>query len=176
MINISTCQFKYDKKIVVDISSLEIKDGEHLFLYGKSGSGKSTFLNLLCGILTPNAGDIEVLGTKMKSLSATQKDTFRADNFGAIFQEFNLLPYLSVEKNIALSCEFSKVKSQNVRNIKQEIKELLEALELDVDPSTQAMKLSVGQQQRVESIGLKIHQGQAVEGSGVDAVRVVCQQ
>lgn len=149
MINIPKCQFMYDKKPVVDITSLEIKDGEHLFLYGKSGSGKSTFLNLLCGILTPNAGVIEVLGTELKTLSATQKDKFRADNFGAIFQEFNLLPYLSVEKNIALSCEFSKNKAANVKNIKEEIKSLLNALELDVDLSTPAMNLSVGQQQRV---------------------------
>lgn len=149
MINIPTCQFMYDKKPIVDITSLEIKDGEHLFLYGKSGSGKSTFLNLLCGILTPKAGRIEVLGEDLKSMNATQRDKFRADNFGAIFQEFNLLPYLSVEKNIALSCDFSKTKAANVRNVKQEIKSLLDALELDVDPSTQAMKLSVGQQQRV---------------------------
>lgn len=149
MINIPTCQFMYDKKPIVDITSLEIKDGEHLFLYGKSGSGKSTFLNLLCGILTPNAGKIEVLGKDLKTLSATQKDKFRADNFGAIFQEFNLLPYLSVEKNIALSCEFSKTKAANVKNIKEEIKGLLDALELNVDLSTPAMNLSVGQQQRV---------------------------
>lgn len=149
MINIPTCQFMYDKKLIIDINSLDIKDGEHLFLYGKSGSGKSTFLNLLCGILTPKAGNIEVLGTNLKTLSATQKDKFRADNFGAIFQEFNLLPYLSVEKNIALSCEFSKIKTQNVGNIKEEIKGLLDALELNVELSTPAMNLSVGQQQRV---------------------------
>jgi len=149
MINISTCQFKYDKDIVVDINSLQIKEGEHLFLHGKSGSGKSTFLNLLCGILEPTYGEIEVLGTILGSLNAPAKDRFRADNYGTIFQQFNLLPYLSVEENISLACEFSAVKTSHAKNIKEEIGSLLDALELSVDVTTPAMNLSVGQQQRV---------------------------
>ncbi|MCX6051348.1 MAG: ABC transporter ATP-binding protein [Campylobacterales bacterium] len=145
MIHISTCQFQYDKKSVLDIDSLHIKEGEHIFLHGKSGSAKSTFLNLLCGILEPTHGDIEVFGTKLSSLSLSQKDKFRADNFGVIFQQFNLLPYLSVEENILLACGFTKSKKIS----KEEIKILLDALELSVDCKTAAMKLSVGQQQRV---------------------------
>jgi putative ABC transport system ATP-binding protein len=149
MINISNCQFSYDKDIVVDIDSLNIKECEHVFLHGKSGSGKSTFLNLLCGILEPSKGTIKVLGVPFSSLSRSGKDEFRADNFGTIFQQFNLLPYLSVEKNISLACEFSKVKTYNVKNIDEEIRSLLDALELKVDLTTPAMNLSVGEQQRV---------------------------
>ncbi|MFA6195564.1 MAG: ABC transporter ATP-binding protein [Sulfurimonas sp.] len=145
MIKISTCQFGYDKKIVLDIETLHIKEGEHIFLHGKSGSAKSTFLNLLCAVLEPTQGDIEVFGTKLSLLSATQKDKFRAENFGVIFQQFNLLPYLSVEENIVLACGF--IKSKKIS--KEEIKILLDALELSVDCKTVAMKLSVGQQQRV---------------------------
>lgn len=149
MIHIASCKFKYDKEIVVDMNSLKIQEGEHLFLHGKSGTGKSTFLNLLCGVLEPTSGEIEVFKTKLGLLSHAQKDKFRADNYGTIFQQFNLLPYLSVEENIALACEFSKLKTSQVKNIKQEIASLLEALELSVDLKISAMYLSVGQQQRV---------------------------
>lgn len=149
MITVSTCRFGYKNDIVVDINALEIKEGEHLFLQGKSGSGKSTFLNLLCGVLTPSSGEIEVLGKKFSSLSASQRDSFRADNYGTIFQQFNLLPYLSIEENISLACEFSQEKRKNIKDIKGEIKNLLDALEMDGDISTPAMRLSVGQQQRV---------------------------
>jgi len=149
VITVSTCQFGYKNDIVVDINALEIKEGEHLFLQGKSGSGKSTFLNLLCGVLTPTSGEIEVLGKKFSSLSASQQDSFRADNYGTIFQQFNLLPYLSIEENISLACEFSQEKRKNVKDIKGEIKNLLDALEMDGDISAPAMRLSVGQQQRV---------------------------
>ncbi|MFA6192163.1 MAG: ATP-binding cassette domain-containing protein [Sulfurimonas sp.] len=145
MIDISTCRFGYDKESVLDIESLQIKEGGHIFLHGKSGSAKSTFLNLLCGVLEPTFGDIEVLGTKFSSLNGLQKDKFRADNYGVIFQQFNLLPYLNVEENISLACGFSKAK----RATKEEIESLLDALELSVDLKTSAMKLSVGQQQRV---------------------------
>lgn len=119
------------------------------FLHGKSGSGKSTFLNLLCGILEPTTGEIEILGTKLGSLSNSVKDRFRADNYGTIFQQFNLLPYLNVEENISLACKFSEVKTSHVKNMKEEIESLLDALELSVDLSTPAMNLSVGEQQRV---------------------------
>ncbi|MDO8454822.1 MAG: ABC transporter ATP-binding protein [Sulfurimonas sp.] len=145
MIDISTCRFKYENETILDIDSLHIKEGEHIFLHGKSGSAKSTFLNLLCGVLEPTFGDIEVLGTKFSSLNGLQKDRFRADNYGIIFQQFNLLPYLSVEENISLACGFSKSKSAT----KEEIENLLDALQLSVDLKTPAMKLSVGQQQRV---------------------------
>ncbi len=145
MINISTCRFGYEKETILDIESLHIKEGEHIFLHGKSGSAKSTFLNLLCAVLEPTCGDIEVFGTKLSSLSTSVKDRFRADNYGIIFQQFNLLPYLSVEENISLACGFSKSK----RATKEEIESLLDALQLSVDLKTPAMKLSVGQQQRV---------------------------
>ncbi len=149
MINISTCQFAYEKSSIIDIDSLNIKEGEHLFLHGKSGSGKSTFLNLLCGVLVPTSGSIEVNSTKIELLSASERDSFRADNYGTIFQQFNLLAYLSVKENISLACGFSKEKTSNIKNMNEEIKSLLDALELNVDISRPAMNLSVGEQQRV---------------------------
>ncbi|MCD6433411.1 MAG: ATP-binding cassette domain-containing protein [Sulfurimonas sp.] len=152
IIEIDSVIFRYsdDEKNILDIESLCVKEGEHLFLHGKSGSGKTTFLNMLCGIIEPNSGEIKIVTEDITKLSASQKDRFRSDNYGTIFQQFNLLPYLSVEQNIALACQFSKQKSLNVKNVKEEIRNLLDALDLPLDLlAKSAMTLSVGQQQRV---------------------------
>lgn len=152
IIEISSCVFKYpqNKKNILDMQPLHVKSGEHIFLHGKSGSGKTTFLNILCGIIEPEKSDIKILQTDLSRLSSSQKDRFRADNYGTIFQQFNLLPYLSVKQNISLACGFSKQKSLHVSDIDSEIERLLDAL--DLSPAlihTPAMNLSVGEQQRV---------------------------
>lgn len=132
------------------MAPLHVRKGEHIFLHGKSGSGKTTFLNILCGIIEPDISDIKILHTDFSKLSSSHKDRFRADNYGTVFQQFNLLPYLSVKENIALSCGFSKQKSSHVSDMESEIERLLK--ELDLSPAllnTPAMNLSVGEQQRV---------------------------
>jgi len=152
IIEIESCIFKYpqNKKNSLDIKPLHVRQGEHIFLHGKSGSGKTTFLNVLCGIIEPVESNIQVLQTDFSALSSSQKDRFRADNYGTIFQQFNLLPYLSVKQNIALSCGFSKQKNSHVQDMDGEIKRLLEALDLSSTLyDTPAMNLSVGEQQRV---------------------------
>ena len=80
-------------KPTLDIPSLEVKRGEHVFIKGPSGCGKSTLLSLLTGIASCDSGSLKVLDTELASLSQTQRDRFRADNIGYIFQQFNLLPY-----------------------------------------------------------------------------------
>nr|WP_321265437.1 ATP-binding cassette domain-containing protein [uncultured Sulfurimonas sp.] len=152
IINIKSCNFKYPNsdKNIINIKSLSIKSGVHIFLRGKSGSGKSTFLNLLTGIIEPQSGCIEVLGVDITSLSAKEKDRFRGDNYGIVFQQFNLLPYLNVEENLSLVAKFSKQKSQNIKNLTKEIDTLLDAVEIPRQmKSKKAMELSVGEQQRV---------------------------
>lgn len=147
IVNINDCKFSYDgKKNIVNINQLDINEGEHIFLKGKSGSGKTTFLNLLCGVLSPDSGSIKVLDTELTKLSQTKKDKFRADNYGVVFQHFNLLPYLSVYENITLPLNFSKQKQKKATDVD----ELLLALGLQKELKNQkAMNLSVGEQQRV---------------------------
>jgi len=152
IIDINSCSFKYPRALQesINIQKLTIKEGEHIFLRGRSGSGKSTFLNLLCGVIEPQQGSIEILGTDITKLSASQKDSFRGDNMGIIFQQLNLLPYLSVEENISLALNFSKQKSSNIKDIKKEIDYLLDSLQLShAMKDKKAMNLSVGEQQRV---------------------------
>jgi putative ABC transport system ATP-binding protein len=129
------------------IPSWQVETGKNVFLYGRSGEGKSTLLNLISGIENRYTGDIHVLGQDMAKLSQRQKDTFRANNIGIIFQQFNLLPYLSAEQNIRLAQRFRSV---NKTADSSELASICERLELSRHILKQkAMELSVGQQQRV---------------------------
>lgn len=125
--------------------------GEHVFIYGPSGSGKSTLLSLITGVQQHNSGSISILDTAFSTLSQKQKDRFRADHIGYIFQQFNLLPYLSVVENIVLPCQFSSQRKSNVTgSLTQRAHELLDKLHLPKSVREKpVIDLSVGQQQRV---------------------------
>jgi putative ABC transport system ATP-binding protein len=129
------------------IPNWQVDTGKKVFLYGRSGEGKSTLLNLITGIENRYTGSIKVLGQDMGKLSQRQKDTFRANNIGIIFQQFNLLPYLSAKQNILLAQRFKSVsKTPNLK----EMGAICERLELSSNLLKQkAIELSVGQQQRV---------------------------
>jgi putative ABC transport system ATP-binding protein len=127
-----------------------VHTGKSLFLHGPSGSGKSTLLNLIGGVLLPTHGSVSLLGQAQGELSASRRDAFRADHLGFIFQQFNLIPYLSVLDNVLLPCRFSALRASRVSEPEAEARRLLSAL--DLDPallSRPAAELSVGQQQRV---------------------------
>jgi putative ABC transport system ATP-binding protein len=134
----------------LDITDFQVAADEQVFIHGESGSGKSTLLNLIAGVLTPQQGNITALGQPLSALSAAARDRFRVDHIGLIFQQFNLIPYLSVLDNVLLPCRFSARRSQRAGDPKQAAATLLQHLDLDAGlwqrPATQ---LSVGQQQRV---------------------------
>ena len=92
---------------VLDIASLEVAAGETVFVHGPSGCGKSTLLSLLAGVLLSQSGRVALLGTEWSDLHPTARDRYRVDHVGYIFQQFNLLPYLSVRDNVLLPCRFS---------------------------------------------------------------------
>jgi len=91
----------------LDIAKLHIAAGDTMFLHGPSGCGKSTLLSLLTGVLLPQAGTVSVLGTPWSRLSAGARDRQRVQHLGYIFQQFNLLPYLTALDNVLLPCRFS---------------------------------------------------------------------
>jgi putative ABC transport system ATP-binding protein len=140
---------------IVDIDSLQLQAGERLFLRGPSGSGKSTLLSLLAGVVVAQAGSVAVLGQDLGSLGAAQRDRFRADHLGVIFQMFNLIPYLSVVENVTLPCGFSPRRSARARrttgSVRGEALRLLEHLDMAHGDllGRPVTELSVGQQQRV---------------------------
>ena len=138
----------------LSIASMQVQKGEHVFLHGASGSGKTTLLNLLTGINTPQSGQVEMLGLDVAQLSEAKRDRFRADHLGVIFQQFNLLPYLSVIDNVLLSCYFSKHRQQKAENTVGSATESAKQLLLDMEISekqlnSEVSSLSMGQQQRV---------------------------
>ncbi|RTZ14280.1 ABC transporter ATP-binding protein [Vibrio aquaticus] len=148
----------------LDIASLNVKQGEHLFIKGPSGCGKSTLLGLLTGINTPTAGTVTVLGTDLATLSASQRDKFRANNIGYIFQQFNLLPYLSVIENVTLPCQFAKQRKQQVvGDLNSQARKLLKKLRLPESLLNKPVtELSIGQQQRVAAARALIGQPKIV--------------
>ena len=140
---------------VLDIADLRIEPGSRLFIQGPSGSGKTSLLNLLAGVVVPTKGSLSVLGKDLTRLSGPQRDAFRADHVGFVFQMFNLIPYLSLVENVLLPLRFSRRRLTSVRDrVGDPVKEarrLLEHLGLGSDglQDRTVTRLSVGQQQRV---------------------------
>jgi putative ABC transport system ATP-binding protein len=124
--------------------------GERVLLLGSSGSGKSTLLSLICGIATPQRGQVLIAGTDMGALRAGARDRFRAARIGVIFQQFNLLPYASVADNILLPLRFAPERRARAADAIAEARRLCMAIGLpDNLLYMPAGRLSVGQQQRV---------------------------
>ena len=139
--------FEQGEERVLDIPSWEIARSERVFLQGESGSGKSTLLSLLSGMFVPSSGQVSVLGTAVSSLSTRERDRFRSGNIGFVFQQFNLIPYLSVLDNILLAARFAETTGVSAR---ARAGELLIKVNLGVELHDRpAGQLSIGQQQRV---------------------------
>ena len=143
-----------DQQPIIDIADFSIGKGERVFLVGPSGSGKSTLLGLVGGVLTPTDGDISVLGKGLNGLRTAERDRYRSDYIGFIFQLFNLLPYLSVIDNVILPCRFSLRRQQRALSksdsLEAEARRLLEHLQVTPELMSRSVtELSIGQQQRV---------------------------
>lgn len=152
VIKLSKLKFSYPQapeRTILSIGSWEVQRGEHVFLYGPSGSGKSTLLNILTGMVEPNSGSIAILDTDLATLKNKQKDKFRAQHIGFVFQQLNLIPYLSVRDNILLADYFT-AKPAVKEEVEAHLLHLIESLQLPHSILSQpASQLSVGQQQRV---------------------------
>ncbi|MEF7613087.1 ABC transporter ATP-binding protein [Aquincola sp. MAHUQ-54] len=134
----------------LDIDRFDVAAGETLFLHGPSGCGKSTLLTILAGVLQPQAGSVELLGTPWSALRSSRRDQRRADHVGYVFQQFNLLPYLSVLDNVLLPCRFSAVRARAAGDAQGEARRLLGHMALPAALwQREPTALSVGQQQRV---------------------------
>ncbi len=135
----------------VALAQLHIEAGHTVFLHGPSGCGKSTLLGLLAGVLVAQRGQVQLLGKDWARLGSAARDAHRADHVGVIFQQFNLLPYLSVMDNVLLPCRFSARRAGRcVGGPKAAAQRLLQQVDLPTALwARRADQLSVGQQQRV---------------------------
>jgi putative ABC transport system ATP-binding protein len=139
---------------VFDGLDMSLGRGERLFISGPSGCGKSTLLSLVAGIMLPDSGEIRVGGVSLAGLSGPKRDRLRGERIGYIFQQFNLVPYLSALDNVLLPCGFSKERRRRAlrfaRTPAQAGRLLLERLGIPQELHGRgAARLSVGQQQRV---------------------------
>ena len=107
--------FQWDKKnkFSLKIKKLSVEKNKKVIMFGESGSGKSTLLNLISGILSPVSGKIVVKNKVINNLPQNKKDKFRANNIGVIFQQFNILEYISPIQNILLPCNFTNFEKNN---------------------------------------------------------------
>jgi putative ABC transport system ATP-binding protein len=144
VINTSNLNHQYDKNTVVSLPDISINKGDTVLVIGKSGSGKSTFLNIVGGLLKPSHGEVSVNGVNTASLSQSQLDQFRAKNIGFIFQKNHFIQALTVYENIALAQYLS---GQN--EDKAYIKHLLKSLQLETKTHKYIDTLSEGEKQRV---------------------------
>lgn len=138
--------------LVIGNAAVNLK--KQVFLHGPSGCGKSTLLALLGGILLPKSGTLEVLGTNPALLSGRERDRFRVDRIGFIFQQFNLIPYLDVLGNVLLPCRFSPRRAARAverdGSAEDSARSILATMGMAGDVLRRpAGRLSVGQQQRV---------------------------
>ncbi|RPJ77847.1 MAG: ABC transporter ATP-binding protein [Alphaproteobacteria bacterium] len=153
-IRIKDLKFSYQSQknnlspLVLSIDELEIKTSEKVFLYGPSGYGKSTLLNILAGVLEVKSGNVEVLGKNLHDISQGARDHLRGENIGYIFQIFNLIPYLNIKENIVLPCLINKKRGEGI-DFYAQADELIKTLGLVDHAQKNVTDLSIGQQQRV---------------------------
>ncbi len=130
-------------QVILDIESFELSENEQIALKGGSGCGKTTFLNTIAGITTFDKGTIEVDGVAIDSLSEAQRDKFRGQKIGYIFQSFHLLPGYTAFENVILGMSF------NSGIDKALARDLLVRVGLEDRMLHTPGQLSVGQRQRV---------------------------
>ena len=150
IIDLHNVRFAYPQapdKNVLNIKAWSVTAKQHVFIHGPSASGKSTLLNLLSGMICATDGTVTVLGQQLEQMRERQRDRFRAEHIGYVFQQFNLIPYLDALDNIHLAHYFSPAKTHTLRH---NIEQLLTKLNIArADWHKPTANLSIGQQQRV---------------------------
>lgn len=134
--------------------SLDVLRRETVALRGRSGSGKSTLLNLICGIDTPDRGEIIVDGRCISRATERERTLYRREHIGFVYQAFNLVPTLTVADNVRLVLELNNVAEPEAQN---RVEQLLAAVELSDRVNSYPDVLSGGEQQRVAIARALVH-------------------
>jgi putative ABC transport system ATP-binding protein len=149
MISIRKLEFRYpNSDFQLSIDELSIQRGEKVAVIGPSGSGKTTLLNLLAGISVPDSGELKIGDVELTALTDSQRRNFRISRIGLVFQQFELIDYLTARDNILLpyAINHSLRLTEAIRN---EAELRAEAMGLADKLQRRPQKLSQGEQQRV---------------------------
>ena len=140
--------FRSGSNIVSALANVDltIESGDFIAVMGASGSGKSTLLHLMAGLIRPTSGTVSVEGEDLAKMSDRQLTLFRRRRIGIVFQNYNLIPHLTVEENILLPV---RADGRSIREDAQSRQALWEQLEITEQLSRLPDTLSGGQQQRV---------------------------
>jgi ABC-type lipoprotein export system ATPase subunit len=144
MLQTKNLRYSYNNTQVLEFPDLKCQKGENWLLLGQSGSGKTTFLHLLGGLLSPQSGSIRIGETDMAGLKKTALDHFRGQNIGIIFQTAHFIKALTVEENLVLAQQLAGFKED-----KTLIFNILQKLNLSHKLKSKPSELSVGEAQRV---------------------------
>ena len=141
MIKITDVSKQFPNETAIDYNDITFEKGKSYMLLGASGCGKSTLLNMIAGILSPEKGTIEIAGEDMTKKSQKQKDKFRIEKIGYIFQDFKLIEEMTVMDNISI-LRLEKVDISGIDDV-------LESLEILDKKNKKVKHLSGGEKQRV---------------------------
>jgi putative ABC transport system ATP-binding protein len=153
VLNIQSICKSFDESVtpLLNNVSFSLADGESLAIMGASGSGKSTLLNIIAGLTHCESGTIYHNSADLNRLSSSQRDRYRAEHFGMVFQQFNLIDSLNVEDNASLPARYLGLPYA------ERLSPLIEQLGLANKKSSPISQLSGGEQQRVAIARALVH-------------------
>ena len=149
MIDISSLQFSYRRaEFQLSIPELHVDLGEKLAVIGPSGTGKTTLLNLIAGIVTPQQGSVSVGDVQVNTLTDDRRREFRITNIGLVFQDFELIDYLNVLDNILHPYRITHALKLNTE-VRQRAVSLAESMDIGDKLKRFVNDMSQGEKQRV---------------------------
>jgi putative ABC transport system ATP-binding protein len=146
MLNLRDVSKRFGARAVLQDISLEVAAGEYVAIVGESGVGKSTLLNIVAGLESPDSGDVFFENTNMNTQSDDTRTLLRRDNFGFVFQAFHVLPHLTVAQNVGLPLLLRKFE---VKEIEKKTLLSISSVGLAGRENSMPKELSGGELQRV---------------------------
>jgi len=134
------------RRAVLRSVNLDVSAGEYVAIMGESGVGKSTMLNIIAGLETPDTGEVLLDGVSLERLSDDQLTRLRREQMGFVFQAFHVLPYLTVAQNVALPLALLRT---DIASTRVRVSEMLDAVGLGERADSMPRELSGGELQRV---------------------------
>lgn len=157
MLKASDIKFSYDSENTFSFPDFSCESGEKKLILGSSGTGKTTYLHILTGLLKPSSGSITMEGTELTSLSNSELDRFRGKHMGLVFQTAHFINAITVKQNLQVPLWLGGKKASDSR-----ITTLLERLQIGHKANSKINSLSIGERQRVSIARALIHQPKVI--------------